>query len=321
MKLNVFISHSSVDKQFARKLDATLSGQGVKVFLDERDIRIGDSIPRKVHEGLSNATHVIYVISSNSLKSKWVQDELDIAKMIQNERTGCVILPVLIEDIEVPIGFRHLRCANFVAWQDNVSFMKESTHLFAALKVEFKTAEYPVVSFMLANLDMFSVVERDMLILSGFIEGIFDADQLRRYIGDNPDKDIDETDTKDFDRFFSTSPWVPSGSAVYNYLHKPGFSDPRESVIKFVELLEMEYNIRHNETIKIMLELSKSLLTISEYSSSHVYSYKDSELIRNMALRLGGVVRDFRLEAMSIMGAGFVQTGDSGSERMKEKEA
>jgi len=306
MELNVFISHSSADKPFARKLDATLSGQGVRVFLDERDIKIGDSIPRKIREGLSIATHVIYVISSNSLKSKWVQDELDIAKMRQNESAGCIILPVLIEDIEVPIVFRHIRYANFVAWQDNLSFMKETTRLMEALGVELKSVAYPFVLFMLANSDKFSVVENDMFILSGFIEGIHDADQLRRNFDLDSKEAIDQTDTKDFVRFFSVSQWVPNGHAVHNYFHKPGSSNPRKSVSEFVEILEMEHSISHNVTVKTILELSKSLLTISEYSSSHVYSYDDSRLIRNIALRLGGVVRDFRLEAMSLMGVGFI---------------
>ncbi len=66
----VFISHSSSDKAFVRKLDAGLAGSGVRTFLDERDIKAGDSIPMKIYEAMEAATHVIYVISENSKNSK-----------------------------------------------------------------------------------------------------------------------------------------------------------------------------------------------------------------------------------------------------------
>lgn len=43
-----FISHSAKDKPFVRKLAADLVANGVKVWLDEQRILVGDSIPEKI---------------------------------------------------------------------------------------------------------------------------------------------------------------------------------------------------------------------------------------------------------------------------------
>ena len=86
-----------------RKLDASLVLNGVEVFLDERDIKVGESIPARIYDGISKASHIIYVLSNSSVYSSWVNEELDIAKMKQKKDEGFGILPVLIEDIEIPM--------------------------------------------------------------------------------------------------------------------------------------------------------------------------------------------------------------------------
>ena len=48
----VFISHSHADKDFARRLDASLLARRVEVFLDERSITVGQSIPKRIVEGI-----------------------------------------------------------------------------------------------------------------------------------------------------------------------------------------------------------------------------------------------------------------------------
>jgi len=49
----VFISHASSDEGFVDRLAYDLSRHGVSVWYDKLDLRIGDSIPGKINEGLS----------------------------------------------------------------------------------------------------------------------------------------------------------------------------------------------------------------------------------------------------------------------------
>ena len=70
-----FISHSTKDKPFVRKLAADLVAGGVKVWVDEQRILVGDSIPEKIAQGLAESDFFLIVVSTNSVNSAWVQRE------------------------------------------------------------------------------------------------------------------------------------------------------------------------------------------------------------------------------------------------------
>lgn len=132
----VFISYSHRDKDFARQLDASLIARSVKTFLDEREIQVGDPIPEKIYDGIAASTHLVYVISASSVNSRWVQEELSIAKMIEKESEGFKILPVLIDEIRLPTAVTHVRYADFREWRDPISFRGALLEILQAMHIE-----------------------------------------------------------------------------------------------------------------------------------------------------------------------------------------
>jgi hypothetical protein len=50
-----FLSHTSLDKPFIRQLAADLTANGISVWLDEQRIRVGESIPEKIAQGLAGS--------------------------------------------------------------------------------------------------------------------------------------------------------------------------------------------------------------------------------------------------------------------------
>lgn len=108
----VFISHSSVDKPFVDKLVGDLTKVGVTVWYDKFDIKLGDSIPGKINDGLSKAKYFIIVLSNSSVNSKWVQEELNSALMKQINLSGTFILPVKIDDCIIPPLLSHRKHLN-----------------------------------------------------------------------------------------------------------------------------------------------------------------------------------------------------------------
>jgi len=72
-----FISHSSKDKAFVRQLAADLVAAGVQVWIDEQRVKVGDSIPERVAQGVADSDFFLIVISSASVGSAWVQKELN----------------------------------------------------------------------------------------------------------------------------------------------------------------------------------------------------------------------------------------------------
>ncbi|MGA4632423.1 toll/interleukin-1 receptor domain-containing protein [Pseudomonas solani] len=109
----IFISHSSKDKQFARWISVDLANSGHKPWLDEWDIKAGESIPKKIGEGLRECDFIIVVLSESSVTSNWVEVEWQ-SKYWEEVQSGRVsVIPVLIADCEVPHLLMHKKYADF----------------------------------------------------------------------------------------------------------------------------------------------------------------------------------------------------------------
>ena len=101
-KVRVFVSHSSRDKSFVRKLVVELEKHELNVWFDELEIKVGDSIVSKISEGLKDTDYLIAVLSQASVSSPWVQQELNSVLMGQSSGKRGIVLPVLVEDCEIP---------------------------------------------------------------------------------------------------------------------------------------------------------------------------------------------------------------------------
>jgi hypothetical protein len=91
---DVFISHASEDKdEVVRPLAHALKQEGLKVWYDEFELKIGDSLRRKIDKGLANSRFGIVVLSKEFIKKGWTNYELDgiITKSVSGEQ---IVLPI-----------------------------------------------------------------------------------------------------------------------------------------------------------------------------------------------------------------------------------
>jgi formylglycine-generating enzyme required for sulfatase activity len=113
-KPTVFISYCHADSHFVDRLADDLKASGVDVWIDKWKIKVGDSITQKIDEGIGASDRLIVVLSRASVSSKWVREELNAATIKNVEREKhAYILPVLIEDCELPTLLQHRKYANF----------------------------------------------------------------------------------------------------------------------------------------------------------------------------------------------------------------
>ncbi|WP_339316851.1 toll/interleukin-1 receptor domain-containing protein [Paenibacillus sp. FSL R10-2734] len=101
---SIFLSHNSNDKPFVRKLAKDLQRKGYYVWVDEAEIKIGDSLITKIREGIDKVMFVGVVLSKNSINSEWVKREVDIAMNQEIEGKVVKVLPIMLESVELP-GF------------------------------------------------------------------------------------------------------------------------------------------------------------------------------------------------------------------------
>jgi hypothetical protein len=92
---DVFISHASEDKEvFVRPLAEALAARGVKVWYDEFNLKVGDSLRRSIDRGLADSRYGIVVLSTAFFSKNWPQYELD--GLVTKEVNGGekVVLPI-----------------------------------------------------------------------------------------------------------------------------------------------------------------------------------------------------------------------------------
>lgn len=75
---DVFISHATEDKAaVVRPLAVELKNKGLSVWYDEFELKIGDSLRRKIDTGLAKSNFGVIVISRDFIKKGWTNYELD----------------------------------------------------------------------------------------------------------------------------------------------------------------------------------------------------------------------------------------------------
>jgi hypothetical protein len=92
---DVFICHASEDKTaVARPLASALDARGLTVWLDQFQIKLGDSLRQKIDEGLRESRFGVVILSPSFFAKRWSRWELD--GLVDREVTTGkkVVLPV-----------------------------------------------------------------------------------------------------------------------------------------------------------------------------------------------------------------------------------
>lgn len=94
MLWDIFISHAHEDKtEVARPLAALLQEHELRVWLDETELRLGDSLKKKIEEGLALSTFGVVVLSESFFAKRWPVEELEALWQREDNRRK-VLLPV-----------------------------------------------------------------------------------------------------------------------------------------------------------------------------------------------------------------------------------
>ena len=91
---DVFLSHASEDKEsVAVPLHDALEARGVQVWLDKTEIKLGQSLRRKIDEGIRSSRFSVVVLSPAFFAKGWTNHELDglVSRTVAGEQT---MLPI-----------------------------------------------------------------------------------------------------------------------------------------------------------------------------------------------------------------------------------
>ena len=90
---DAFISHASEDRDLVHSLADSLHRAGMRIWVDRRELRLGDSLSEKIDAGLADSRFGIVVLSPSFMAKRWPRQELN-GLMAREDCGHNVILPV-----------------------------------------------------------------------------------------------------------------------------------------------------------------------------------------------------------------------------------
>jgi len=139
----VFLSHSDKDRAILEKVAKSLRREAFTIWTNRTDIKTGTEFQNEINQGIEGADNLVYLISPDSIQSKYCQDELSLA--FENKKR---IIPLLIEQTEleeIPPHIRALQFIDFSNSQDEASYqtcidklinqLKQDAHYYEQHKV------------------------------------------------------------------------------------------------------------------------------------------------------------------------------------------
>jgi hypothetical protein len=136
-----FISYSSRDQEFAERLHADLQAKGVRCWFAPEDLKIGDHFQERIEESIRVSEKVMIVISEASVKSRWVEREVNAAREREDRDGEPVLFPIRLDEavMESPQPWAaHIRrtrhIGNFSDWHQHPEYRKAFDRLLRDLK-------------------------------------------------------------------------------------------------------------------------------------------------------------------------------------------
>jgi uncharacterized protein YjbI with pentapeptide repeats len=159
-----FISYSSQDDDFAQRLHADLQQKGVRCWFAPEDLKIGDKFRMRIDESIRIYDKLMVVLSENSIRSRWVEEEVEAAFEKERKKPGdgirdtghgegpgalanqrkpssTVLFPITLDDAVMETDqawaaslrrTRHI--GDFRAWKDHDQYQKSFERLLRGLR-------------------------------------------------------------------------------------------------------------------------------------------------------------------------------------------
>ncbi len=136
-----FISYSSKDDIFARRLHHDLQEAGVRCWFAPEHMRIGADVRKQIAESIRSYDKLLLILSRNSLESSWVQREVEVALKRESQEKRTLLFPIRLDDSVLEassplIGeLKDKQIADFGHWGDKSEYRKAVARLIRDLKV------------------------------------------------------------------------------------------------------------------------------------------------------------------------------------------
>ena len=136
-----FISYSSKDDTFAKRLHADLQNSGVRCWFAPHDLPIGAKTWDAIDAAIKVRDKVLLILSKSAIDSDWVENEVSKAFAEERRRKQVVLFPVRIDETVMKTGepwavmLRDQRnIGDFRKWKDHDAYQQAFDRVLRDLK-------------------------------------------------------------------------------------------------------------------------------------------------------------------------------------------
>jgi len=174
MMTDVFIAYDKRDQNYRKRINLSLMRHGFTTWVDQSDIKVGDSFEEAIFEGIEQANNFIFLISKYSVSSEYCLKELNHALAL-NKR----VIPLMVQKIpdeEIPESIRFIQHIDFTdnddtrvlkAKKDKSDYEKDIDELILQLR-EDENYILKHKQFLVQALRWQSLDRTDSILLRGF---------------------------------------------------------------------------------------------------------------------------------------------------------
>lgn len=110
---SIFLSHSTHDDAFVRRLAEDLLRHGIRAWVDDAEIRAGESLFDRIESALHEMDYLGVVLSERSVTSEWVGREITMRLTRDLAERGAAVIPIILDDCDVKLALRTLPSVDF----------------------------------------------------------------------------------------------------------------------------------------------------------------------------------------------------------------
>lgn len=148
-----FISYSTKDEAFARRLHSRMRDEKLRVWFAPEDVKGGEKLYEQIERAIQVHDRLLIVLSESSLQSKWVMTEIRRARKVELAENRRKMFPIRLVDFntlqswecfdadtgeDLAAEVRQYFIPDFSNWKDHDSFENAFNRLLRDLKAEEK---------------------------------------------------------------------------------------------------------------------------------------------------------------------------------------
>ena len=95
-----FISYSTKDEEFARRLHSRMREANMRVWFAPEDLKGGEKLHEQLFEAIQIYDRLLIVLSEHSIQSEWVMTEIRKAREVEKKEKRRKLFPIRLTDFE-----------------------------------------------------------------------------------------------------------------------------------------------------------------------------------------------------------------------------